>query len=161
MSPSAADFRNAWGKFPTGVSIVTTHTEQGAPYCTTANAVSSVSLDPLLLQLSMATASSTCANITRDGRFGINFLREEDAELAMFFAKATGADREKLPSDHTLFESGTIGLNDALAVMDCRVVQSVEAGDHIVFIAQVDTLEVREGRPLVFYEGTFSSVTDA
>jgi flavin reductase (DIM6/NTAB) family NADH-FMN oxidoreductase RutF len=79
----------------------------------------------------------------------------------MFFAKATGADREKLPSDHTLFESGTIGLNDALAVMDCRVVQSVEAGDHIVFIAQVDTLEVREGRPLVFYEGTFSSVTDA
>jgi flavin reductase (DIM6/NTAB) family NADH-FMN oxidoreductase RutF len=143
------------------VSIVTTHTEGGAPYCTTANAVSSVSLDPLLLQLSMAAASSTCVNISRDGHFGINFLREEDAELAIFFAKATGADREKLPPDHTIFESGTIGFNDALAVMDCRVVQTVEAGDHIVFIAQVETLEVREGRPLVFYEGTFSSVANA
>jgi len=161
LSPSSGEFRNAWGKFPTGVSIVTTHTEQGAPYCTTANAVSSVSLDPLLLQLSMATASSTCANITRDGRFGVNFLREEDAELATFFAKATGADREKLPSDHSVFQSGTIGLNDALAVMDCRVVQAIEAGDHIVFIAEVEELEVREGRPLVFYEGAFSSVADA
>jgi flavin reductase (DIM6/NTAB) family NADH-FMN oxidoreductase RutF len=120
-----------------------------------------VSLDPLLLQLSMATASSTCGNISRDGRFGINFLREGAAELATFFAKATGADREEVPSDHTIFESGTIGLNDALAVMDCRVVQSIEAGDHIIFIAQVETLEVREGRPLVFYEGIFSSVANA
>jgi flavin reductase (DIM6/NTAB) family NADH-FMN oxidoreductase RutF len=161
LSPSAAEFRNAWGKFPTGVSIVTTHTEEGAPYCTTANAVSSVSLDPLLLQLSMATVSLTCANISRNGRFGINFLREEDAVLATFFAKAAGPGRGELPSSHTIFESGTIGLNDALAVMDCRVVQSVEAGDHTVFIAEVETLEVREGRPLVFYEGTFSSVTDA
>jgi flavin reductase (DIM6/NTAB) family NADH-FMN oxidoreductase RutF len=159
LSPSPGEFRNAWGKFPTGVSIVTTHTEQGAPYCTTANAVSSVSLDPLLLQLSMATASSTCANITRDGRFGVNFLREEDAQLAPLFAKASGAEREKIPSDHSVFESGTIGLNDALVVMDCRVVQAVEAGDHIVFIAEVVELEVREGRPLVFYEGTFSGVS--
>jgi flavin reductase (DIM6/NTAB) family NADH-FMN oxidoreductase RutF len=109
----------------------------------------------------MATASSTCGNISRDGRFGINFLREGAAELATFFAKTTGADREEVPSDHTIFESGTIGLNDALAVMDCRVVQSIEAGDHIIFIAQVETLEVREGRPLVFYEGIFSSVANA
>lgn len=160
MSPSSDDFRRAWGKFPTGVSIVTTHTDQGAPYCTTANAVSSVSLDPMLIQLSMAKQSSTCANIARDERFGVNFLREEDAELALFFAKASGQEREKLPSDHTVLPSGAIGLNDALATMDCRVVQQVEAGDHIVFIASVEALEVREGHPLVFYEGKFSSVKD-
>ena len=161
MSPSVEDFRQAWGKFPTGVSIITTRTEAGAPYCTTANAVSSVSLDPLLVQLSMATGSATCANIIREGRFGINFLREEDAELASYFAKAAAADREKLPSDHTVFASGGIGLNDALAMMDCRVTQQVEAGDHLLFIAEVEELEVREGRPLVFYGGVFSGVANA
>lgn len=161
MTPSKEDFRRAWGKFPTGVSIVTTRTEAGAPYCTTANAVSSVSLDPLLIHLSMAKQGVTCANIVRDGRFAINFLKEEDAELATFFAKAVGAEREKLPSDHTIFASGTIGLNDALATMDCRLVQSVEAGDHMLFIAEVVTLELRDGKPLVFYEGAFSTVSDA
>lgn len=161
MSPSSEDFRRAWGRFPTGVSLVTTHTEQGAPYCTTANAISSVSLDPLLVHLSMATAGATCANIVREGRFGLNFLRDEDAELALFFAKASSEEREEVPSDHTVLASGTIGLNNALAVMDCRVVQQVEAGDHIVFIAEVEEIEVREGRPLVFYNGNFSSVADA
>ncbi len=158
MSPSAAEFRRAWGKFPTGVSLITTRTQEGAPYGTTANAVSSVSLDPLIVHLSMAKTGMTCANIIRDGRFGINFLREEDAELALFFAKASGEDREKVPSDHTTFASGTIALNDALVTMDCKVVQQVRAGDHIVFIAEVNDLEVREGRPLVFYEGGFAGV---
>jgi flavin reductase (DIM6/NTAB) family NADH-FMN oxidoreductase RutF len=161
LNPSSEEFRRAWGKFPTGVSIVTTRTKQGAPYCTTANAVSSVSLNPLLMHLSMAKDGVTCANIVREGRFGINFLRDENAERARFFAKATGEEREKLPSDHTVFESGTIGLNDALATMDCRVVQQVAAGDHIVFIAEVEGLEVREGRPLVFYQGEFCGVADA
>ena len=161
MSPSSEEFRSAWSKFPTGVSIVTTHTEQGRPYCTTANAVSSVSLDPLLVHLSMAKEGVTCANIVRNGRFGINFLKDEDTEFALFFAKASGEARGKVPPEHTCFASGTIGLNNALAIMDCRVVQQIAAGDHIVFIAEVEDLEVREGRPLVFYQGGFGGLADA
>jgi flavin reductase len=51
-------------------------------------------------------------------------------------------------------------LAEALTVMDCRVVQQVEAGDHIIFIAEVDGIEVRDGRPLVFYAGKFTTVAD-
>ncbi|MDA1035742.1 MAG: flavin reductase family protein [Chloroflexi bacterium] len=158
MTPSSDEFRRAWGKFPTGVSVITTHTEGGDPYCTTANAISSVSLDPLLIHLSLGKDGATCANIVRERRFGINILRSDQEELARFFATASSDERQKLPSAHEVTEHGTSLLTDALVVMDCKVVQEVEAGDHIVFIAEVDGLEVREGEPLVFYEGKFSKV---
>ena len=87
MSIAPELFRKAWGKFPTGVSIVITHTEDGAPWCTTANAVSSVSLEPPLVQLSLGKDGVTCANILRDLRFGINVLREGQDEMAAFFAR--------------------------------------------------------------------------
>jgi flavin reductase len=142
------------------VSLVTTRSEDGKPYCTTANAISSVSLDPMLVHLSLGKDGLTCANIMREGRFGINVLGEDDEELALFFAKAPPDQRGQVPSDHQITDNGTAWLAEALTVMDCRVVQQVEAGDHIVFIAEVDGLEVREGRPLVFYGGKFTTVVD-
>jgi flavin reductase (DIM6/NTAB) family NADH-FMN oxidoreductase RutF len=155
---SPEEFRRAWGKFPTGVSMVTTHTEDGGAYCTTANAISSVSLDPLLVHLSLGKDGLTCANILREKRFGINMLRMDQEELAKFFATASSDERRKLPSAHKVTPNGTDLLSDALVVMDCRVMQEVEAGDHIIFIAEVDGLEVREGEPLVFYQGKFSKI---
>lgn len=158
MSLTPQDFRRAWSKFPTGVSLITTRTEDGGPYCTTANAVSSVSLDPLLVHLSLAKSGVTCANVLREGRFGLNVLGEDDEELAIFFSKATSEERQRVPVQHIVTEHGTVLLDEALTAMDCRVVQRVEAGDHIVFIAEVDRIDVRDGRPLVFYEGKFTRV---
>ena len=159
--PSADEFRKAWGKFPTGVSLVTTRTKDGTAYCTTANAISSVSLEPMLVHLSLGKEGATCANIVREGRFGINVLGEDDEELAQFFAKAPPQERGRVPVDHRVSPHGTVLLAEALTVMDCRVVQQVEAGDHIIFIAEVDGIEVRDGRPLVFYAGKFTTVADA
>jgi flavin reductase (DIM6/NTAB) family NADH-FMN oxidoreductase RutF len=160
LSLTPQDFRRAWSKFPTGVSLITTRTEDGGPYCTTANAISSVSLDPLLVHLSLAKSGVTCANVQREGRFGLNMLGEDDEELAIFFSRATSEERQRVPEQHVVTERGTILLDEALTAMDCRVVQQVEAGDHIVFIAQVDEIDVRDGRPLVFYEGKFTHVGD-
>jgi len=158
VSLTPQDFRRAWSKFPTGVSLITTRTEDGGPYCTTANAVSSVSLDPLLVHLSLAKSGVTCANVLREGRFGLNVLGEDDEELAIFFSKATSEERQRVPVQHIVTEHGTVLLDEALTAMDCRVVQRVEAGDHIVFIAEVVQIDVRDGRPLVFYEGKFTRV---
>lgn len=158
VSLTPEEFRRAWSKFPTGVSLVTTRTEDGLPYCTTANAISSVSLEPLLVHLSLAKTGVTCANLLRDGRFGLNVLGEDDEELALFFAKATSEERRRVPEQHVVTDRGAVLLDEALTVMDCHVVQEMEAGDHIVFIAAVDQIEVREGRPLVFYEGKFTTV---
>jgi flavin reductase (DIM6/NTAB) family NADH-FMN oxidoreductase RutF len=158
VTPSPEEFRRAWGKFPTGVSVVTTRTEDGGAYCTTANAISSVSLDPLLVHLSLGKDGLTCANIVREKRFGINMLRTDQEDLAKFFASASPDERRKVPLAHDVTPNGTDLLSDALVVMDCRVMQEMQAGDHIIFIAEVDGLEVREGEPLVFYEGKFSKV---
>ena len=86
MTPSEAEFRRAWGEFPTGVSVVTTHTKEGESYGTTANAISSVSLNPPLVHLSLGKEGNTCSNIVRELRFGINFLRSDQEEIAKFFA---------------------------------------------------------------------------
>ena len=158
MRLSSDEFRRGWGKFPTGVSVVTTHTEEGDSYGTTANAVSSVSLNPLLIHLSLGKDGMTCANLAREGRFGINFLRSDQENLARFFATASMEERHRLPAAHHISEHGTCLFDDALVVMDCCVSQEVEAGDHIIFIAEVDGLLVREGDPLVFYQGKFSVV---
>ena len=158
MSVSQELFRQAWGKFPTGVSIITTRREGGEPYCTTANAVVSVSLDPLLVLVSIASAGTTCANIRRDGRFGINILNEDQVESAAHYATGTMQQRQRLPQEHQVTPGGTAFLDEALACMDCRVVQENAAGDHTIFVGEVERVEVREGRPLVYYEGRFTSL---
>ena len=161
MIASSDEFRRAWARFPTGVGVITTHNEDGRPYGTTANAISSVSLDPLLVHLSLGKDGVTCANIVREGRFGINVLRSDQNELAGFFATASSDERQQLPSAHDVTEHGTSLFSDALVVMDCRVIQEVTAGDHVMFIAEVDGLQVRDGEPLVFYEGKFITVAEA
>jgi flavin reductase (DIM6/NTAB) family NADH-FMN oxidoreductase RutF len=161
VSATAEQFREAWRKFPTGVTIVTTRQDDGTPYFTTANAVASVSLDPLLVSLSVTKDGATCANIMRDDRFGINMLREGRADVASFFATASREERRSFPSGHSLSPSGIAILDEALSGMDCRVMHSIEAGDHVVFIGEVEHIEVREGAPLVFYGGRYTTILAA
>jgi flavin reductase (DIM6/NTAB) family NADH-FMN oxidoreductase RutF len=156
MSATPDLFRQAWSKFPTGVSIITTRLETGSPWCTVANAISSVSLDPLLIQLSIGSTSTTCGNIARNAHFGLNVLKAGQEEMATFFAKGTPEQRQSLPAGHRISGNGTVLLDDVLVSMDCLVTQQFEAGDHIVFIAAVDQIELGEGAPLVFYEGGYT-----
>ena len=153
-------FREAWRKFATGVSIVTTRQPDGGTHATTANSVASVSLDPLLVLVSFGRGSATHANLARERRFGINILRDDQASTAQHYATSPPEERARLPHAHRRLPSGTTLLDDALVCMDCRVVSDVGAGDHTVFIAEVEHIEVREGAPLVFYDGRFGTVAE-
>ena len=157
MTADPTLYRQAWRRFPTGVSIVTTRLPDGAPYATTANALLSVSLDPPLLLLSIATGGNTCDCLRREGCFGVNFLRGDQADAADFYARATPDERGTLPEAHTMHESGVALLDEALVGMVCRVEQQVEAGDHTLFVATVEHVEVRDGGALLFHEGGYSS----
>jgi flavin reductase (DIM6/NTAB) family NADH-FMN oxidoreductase RutF len=151
-------FRQAWSKFPTGVSIVISHLENGDPYCTTANAVCSISLEPLLVMLSITSNGTTNANILREGRFGLNFLAEGQSIMAIRYADNKGNKLRGIAGNHHVTPSGTTLLNNALASMDCRVVQQYGAGDHTLLIAEVEHLEMQPGAPLVFHEGHYTTV---
>ena len=157
MTADPTLYRQAWRRFPTGVSVVTTRSPDGAPYATTANALLSVSLEPLLLLLSVATGGNTCDYLRKEGCFGVNFLRGDQAEVADFYARAAPEERRTLPEAHRTHESGVALLDKALVGMVCHIEQTVEAGDHTLFVAAVEHVEVREGDALLFHEGHYGS----
>ena len=157
MTADPTLYRQAWRRFPTGVSVVTTRSSDGAPYATTANALLSVALDPPLLLLSVTTGGNTCDYLRKEGCFGVNFLRGDQAEVADFYARAAPEERQTLPEAHTTHESGVALLDEALVGMVCRIEQTVEAGDHTLFVAAVEHVEAREGGALLFHEGRYSS----
>jgi flavin reductase (DIM6/NTAB) family NADH-FMN oxidoreductase RutF len=152
-------FRKAWGQFPTGVSVITSRRNDGQFYCTTANAISSVSLDPFLVLVSIAKGGNTYQHLKREGYFGINLLREDQTEMAKLFAGPGSDSQRAIPAGHHVRSTGTALLDDALAAMDCHMVQEHDAGDHTLFIAEVQHLEVKSGSPLVFFEGRYTSLT--
>lgn len=159
MTVSQELFRKAWGQFPTGVSIITSRRDDGQFYCTTANAISSVSLDPLLVLVSVSQGGNTYRHLKREGRFGINFLRDDQADMARMFAGPGSYSQRTIPAAHHVRSTGTALLNDALASMDCHVVREHDAGDHTLFVAEVEHLGVNEGTPLVFFEGRYTTLS--
>jgi 3-hydroxy-9,10-secoandrosta-1,3,5(10)-triene-9,17-dione monooxygenase reductase component len=145
------------GHFPTGVTIVTSRRSDGAPCGLTANAVASVSLDPLLVLVCVDRASVTHGCITAGGSFGISVLSAGDEEMARRFAHSDRGGRfdgVELKESRT----GSPILAHALAWMDCRVNQVYQAGDHSIVVGDVLSCDAREGEPLVFFRGEFHGI---
>jgi 3,4-dihydroxy-2-butanone 4-phosphate synthase len=151
--------RDVMGHFATGVSVITARTGEGTPVGTTANAISSVSLDPPLLLACLARDSETLAAIRESGRLAINILADEQRHHSDRFAKKGDAVRahEVEFTDHGL---GVPTIPDALATIACEVESIYPAGDHEIVIGVAHHLEHREGgaRPLLFYRGAYSEI---
>jgi 3,4-dihydroxy-2-butanone 4-phosphate synthase len=151
--------RDVMGHFATGVSVVTARDADGAPVGTTANAISSVSLDPPLLLACLARNSETLAAIRAEGRFAINVLASDQRHHSDRFAKKGEAVRshEVDFGDHDL---GVPVLPDSLATVVCEVEAIHPAGDHEIVLGLAHHLEHREpgARPLVFYRGSYSEI---
>jgi 3,4-dihydroxy-2-butanone 4-phosphate synthase len=151
--------RDVMGHFATGVSVVTARDESGAPVGTTANAVSSVSLDPPLLLACLANNSETLAAIRATGRFAINILADDQRHHSDRFAKKGEAVRthEVDFDDHEL---GVPILPGALATIACEVEAIHPAGDHQIVVGEARHLYHREPgtQPLLFYRGSYSQL---
>jgi flavin reductase (DIM6/NTAB) family NADH-FMN oxidoreductase RutF len=154
-----ARFRQVMGHFATGVAVVTGVDREGAPLGFTANAVSSVSLEPLLVLVAVDRGSASLPALLERGAFGISFLPASDEELARRFA-----DRERNARfDGVSLRMGTTGvplLAEALAWLDCSLWRTVEAGDHLVLFGEVLECGVErdDEPPLVFYQGRYGTV---
>jgi 3-hydroxy-9,10-secoandrosta-1,3,5(10)-triene-9,17-dione monooxygenase reductase component len=157
LTPEQLQFRRVMGHFPTGVTIVTSRRGNGDPCGLTANAVASVSLDPLLVLVCVDRASVTHGCITQGGSFAISILSSEDKELARRFAHSDRAGRFE-GVDLSQSSTGSPILARALAWMDCRVREVHEAGDHSIMVGQVLSCDARDGEPLVFFRGEFHRI---
>jgi flavin reductase (DIM6/NTAB) family NADH-FMN oxidoreductase RutF len=160
MSVTATDFRRALGCFATGVTVITVDYE-GQVQGMTANAFASVSLDPPLVLVCVDQRARTHTHLHAKKRFGVNVLAENQQTISEYYARAAQdhghAERDAAARfDRT--PHGTPVLNGALAYLECRLHTAQDAGDHTIFIAEVEQVVVRDGDPLLYYRGEYRSI---
>jgi 3-hydroxy-9,10-secoandrosta-1,3,5(10)-triene-9,17-dione monooxygenase reductase component len=153
-------FRDTIGRFPTGVAIVTSMGPDG-PAGMTTNAVTSLSLDPLLLIVCFESRSRTLEVVRASRRFAVNVLRAGDEELAAVFAsKRVGPEKFEALTEHRWSEQhGVPVLDRALAWVACELQELLRRGDHEIGIGAVVGTGAREdGMPLVFHRGSYTTI---
>jgi flavin reductase (DIM6/NTAB) family NADH-FMN oxidoreductase RutF len=143
-----ARLRAAVGHFATGVTVVTASAGE-AWHGTTANAVSSVSLDPPLVLVCLRDESLTLAALLESGRFAVNVLHADQQPLAHRFA------RRGAGWDGVVHRDGL--LDGALATLECAVHDVADGGDHRIVVGRVQAVEHPEEHapPLLFYRGAY------
>jgi flavin reductase (DIM6/NTAB) family NADH-FMN oxidoreductase RutF len=160
MGLNPAEFRRAMGCFATGVTIVTVDLD-GEVHGMTANAFASVSLDPMLVLVCVDHTTRTHAHLHAKKRFGINVLCEEQRAISEYYARPERTHEHAEQEAGARFErtrQGTPMLRGSLAYLECRLHSAEEAGDHTIFIAEVEDVVVREGEPLLFFRGKYRKV---
>lgn len=151
-------FRRAWGKFATGVSVITSIEDGGAVHGMAANGIASVSLDPMLVLVCVDHRRNTYGLIRRSGRFAINILREGQASVAEHYARPPERRTGGPDADIEITATGAARIGGCLAFMDCDVRDELTQGDHTIFIGEVRDLDVSDGRPLIFFESKFNEL---
>lgn len=149
----ADKFRQLWGKFATGVAVVTTIEPEGGVHGMTANGITSVSLEPLLVLVCVGHERQSYGLIKNTGRFAINVLSEEQKEIAEYYARFPDKRVGDVVPSFSFTKQGSAVLDGCLGSVDCRVVAAHEHGDHTIFVGEVEDIRVSEGKPLVFFEG--------
>ena len=158
---SIADmYRDAWSRFATGVTVITTVEPSGAVHGMTASSVTSVSLDPPLVLAVIGESRQTHALIESTGRFGMSILDAGQTETAKHFATPPES-RGELAEGKLDQLSSTPVIANAIAAMDCKVIAAHKAGDHTVFIGEVQSIQVGEGDPLVWFQRQFGGFADS
>lgn len=158
MAFDQSEFRRVMGHFATGVTVVTTLDAEGRPAGLTANAVSSVSLDPPLVLVCIDKKAETAACFTASGVFTVNVLSDAQEGLSRRFAKS---GPEKFTGIG--FSAGSNGapvLDGVIARIECRIRQSVDAGDHAIHIGHVEAIGVEgELDPLLYFRGGYRNLS--
>ena len=151
-------FRQAWGKFATGVSVVTTIQPDGQVHGMTANSIMSLSLDPLLMIVCVGHGRNSYPLIKETGRFAISILGLDQEPIARYYARPPEERTGDVNPSFTFTDDGSAIVDGCLASMDCHVVNEFTAGDHTLFVGEVDEIKVSSGEPLIFFEGRFGSL---
>jgi flavin reductase (DIM6/NTAB) family NADH-FMN oxidoreductase RutF len=153
------DFRAALGRFASGITVITVKTAAGEVHGMTASSFCSVSLRPPLVLVCIDHLAETYLHVRECGRFGVSILRDDQEALSEFFAdpERNPDAAHRLAIHYNQMKSGTPVVADTLASLDCAVVQDHSAGDHTVFVAEVQEVAVAEGDPLLYFRGRYGA----
>lgn len=150
---SAEDFRHVLSHFASGVTIITVCDTDARPTGLTASAFTSVSLDPPLILVCVDHKSQSYPTLRESGRFAVNILHREHQDISRRFA-STRLDK----FDGVAHRLGALGLpliDGALAHLECQTVSAHVEGDHTIFVGRVESAQVGDGEPLLYYRGRY------
>jgi flavin reductase (DIM6/NTAB) family NADH-FMN oxidoreductase RutF len=154
MEFDTREFRNALGRFATGVCLITVVDEQGNARAMTANSFSSVSLEPPLVLWSLQNSSEVYSTFATPRYFAINVLAVDQEEHSNRYAKK--GDHLIAPEHFSIGRSGTPIIADALVSFECELEATHEGGDHLIIVGRVLAMKQRDdGDPLLFYCGGY------
>jgi flavin reductase (DIM6/NTAB) family NADH-FMN oxidoreductase RutF len=151
--PDPAGFRAAMGMLPTGVTVVSASGADG-PAGATANAVCSLSIEPMLMLACLDRGSRTLLAVQAANRFGISVLHAGQEPLARAFA-GKGPVADKWRGVGWSERDGIPAIDDALAFLACELRDVIAGGDHVIVTGEVTALETSDGVPLVFHAGEY------
>jgi len=150
------EFRAVLGRFASGVTVLTARDTEGRDHGMTVSAFCSASLVPPLV-LACIDRSADMYDVLRAAtHFGISILAEEQEALARRFAELEVGRFDGI--GYTRAESGVVLLDDALGHMDCRRVDRYDAGDHAIYVGEVEWASSHKGMPLLYYRGGYTQL---
>ncbi|MFN0051029.1 MAG: flavin reductase family protein [Planctomycetales bacterium] len=150
--------RKIWGRFATGVTVVTT-AKGDKLHGLTANAVCSVSLDPPLVLVSVDKRAGSYPDLLENRCYAVNLLAANQEDLSQRFAKPgpkdfTGLTWRTAVTGAPIF-AGTLGW------VDCRIVDVLQGGDHEIFLGEIVAGELgEEGPPLLYFSGKYRQLAE-
>jgi len=149
------ELRNVCGKFATGITIVTTELD-GEAHGMTANAFTSVSLDPPLVLVSVDHRASMHERLPKTGRYAVSILGHDQEHLSTHFA---GRPDPEL-ADPFVRRNGMPVIDGAIAYFTTKIVDMHPAGDHTLYIGEVDYIECNDDDPILYYVGKYRQLQD-
>ncbi|MGN6526743.1 MAG: flavin reductase family protein [Burkholderiaceae bacterium] len=154
----ADELRRALGRFVTGVTIVTCRDAEGRPVGLTANSFNALSLDPPLVLWSLRRASGSIEAFSTASHFAVNVLSQDQIELSRRFARPSHARFDE--GSWRDGQGGAPVLAGCVAVFECRRHSHHEAGDHLLFIGEVERIGGSAEAPLVYHAGHYRGIGD-
>lgn len=141
------------GYFATGVTVITTKDKEGKPFGLTANAFTSLSLNPPLLLVCIDKAVQCYSCFEESKVFAVNVLSEEQEELSYRFA-TKGIEKFSGIKWH-MGENGVALLDGAIGYIECKVANSYDGGDHTIYVGEIVYAFASGDRPLIFFKGQY------
>lgn len=149
-------FKKIMGEYPTGVTIVTTMNAQGIPVGLTVNSFASVSLDPLIVLWSIDKKVSSLSAFMEAEKFVVHTLATDQIDACWAFA---GKEADRFSKvNWKVSENGLPVITDSLGILECKTIQQIDAGDHIILLGEVIEIKKEDKNPLLYYNRNIAPI---
>jgi len=156
LSVSSDEFRSVLGRFPSGVTVVTTRATDGSDQGMTVSAFCSLSLEPPLVLICIEKTASVYAALTTAPAFIVNILSAKQEQVARRFSIVDIDRFEGIGFSRS--RNGIVILDDVLGVIECNRFSLHDGGDHTIVVGEVEAGRAGNGTPLLYYRGGYAQM---